>query len=483
MRDIPPHEFSIILDALLRTVLESQYGGGCWSYLSEPSNIHALRKAVRAVLRDSELWRSLIQRVSLTEGTIDVCRRDFFLRQVETFFIERVVSSFRLPVLRIDPRPWDTETVGKRLKGRGLFAVLTGAETTAIAGTVRAIEQGHVGIDYSGCRVIGVPLQNWINGQGRISGGVLVDEDDECRYVTFVEPQPVAAVLMSALPRKHETRLHKDLTTEILALGIPIVNPYSSATRLADKKHLAHEAWREAGIRTPDWCVIPGGENRRRVEESLFNFIFPDFASSEAFVYVLPDDSTEGDRVKRFSVVNENVEVITEYILGLIHATDDALVRRECGNLRFVDNGIAKRAVLRLNVAIRESGETSFSAAWQLACDSTPHIVSPGRGGSFRQFGEQHESFVAVTHTDLVSVPISVWNEAALCRLGINASKALHFAQNRTKNLSFVGFDLIPIWRPGEKFVTWFVLEANVRPAGLGAVRRILLETGDLSAA
>ncbi len=462
-----------MLDAFLRTVLESRYGVECWNALSIPRKKSLLKEAVRAILTDPTLWNELTSHVYLTEGTFEDFHSESYLQHVESFFVERVRSNFQLRALRIDPYSWNTESIQAWLNGRRLFVVLTGSETVSITETVRAIDAGYLGIDRLRYRTLGVPLHNWMSEQGRVSGGVLIGEDAKCRYVRFCEPQRPAEVLISGLARKDEVEIHQRVSRQAQTACIHVLNPYSIVAEQADRKHCAHEIWRDKDIPTPDWCFLSAGLSRKTIEARLIVFSNENSKATNSCVYVLPDAATESERVRRFAGIDNDVDAISAYILEAIHPLADALVRKECGNVRFLEDGVPKRAVLRLNIFRNGSGEHFFSGCWQVAGDEDPDVVSPGRGGTFREFGGRHALFVTMDAGYCSPVPLSAWDTPSLCELGERATTALHSSANRTECLSFIGLDLVPSWSPTEKFVHWFVLEANVRPGGLGAAKPI----------
>ncbi|MFH1743409.1 MAG: hypothetical protein ABIH23_30760 [bacterium] len=474
MRTLSQDDFSIFLDTLLRTVLESQYGESCWTHL-EGAN---LPEAVWHVLNDQDLWRDISGRVTLAGSTFDEVQQQDYLQKVARLFVERVVYRFRIPMLRITPQPWDEERTARWRQEHAILAILTGPETLSIVETVKAIGEGRVGIPISGSRVIGVPEPQWTNGKGPASGGVVIGDDGNPCLVSFEQPLRIDTALILNLSRKNEIDLHRRVTREARAEGVKVLNPASSATDAADRKHIAHERWRSAGVDTPIWRFLPAGwplDDIRKALQSIAEEVEQGMANGAGHtsVYVLPDDSTEGDRTRRFILTPENLEKTSEFITETIHPTGDALVRRECGNIRFMLGGAPKQAVLRLNVN-RDFGDSWFySGCWQVAGDLQGDVASVGCGGVLIGLEEPMDSLAAVVDGDWVTVPREFWNVPELTERARRAVLALEQEDSARDRVAFIGLDLIPSWYPGDRSLRWTVLEANARPAGLGAAELI----------
>jgi hypothetical protein len=304
-------------------------------------------------------------------------------------------------------------------------------------------------------------------------------------------PVRIDAALILNLPRDKEIALHRRLTQEAWAAGVTVLNPGSIASEKADRKHLAHARWRSAGIGTPASCFLPGACSHESVRQALlairgqwavgsgqsavgsWQWARGAESADGASVYILPDCSTEGDRARRFILADENLEAASAYIIKAIHPTGDALVRQECGNMRLMLDGGPRRAVLRLNVSTAFGRPCTYSACWQVARESTDDVASVGCGGSLMEYPGPSESLVAEAGGEWSPVPREAWKEPELTTLGQRAMAALQRGIPACDRLSFVGLDLLPTWHPGENAIRWSVLEANARPAGLGAARPI----------
>lgn len=468
MKEFSRDEFSVFLDALLRTLLESRFGANGWDCLSAPANSVLLVDAIDAVLQDEHVWEDIYNRVRLTDGDSASVRDKTYLDTVKALFRERVVSRFQLSMARVEPLVWTTQFVEEWRKGNEILAILTGNEILSIAQTVHALEEGRIGILRPHARVIGVPRSFWIPSDGTVCGGILVGHDGKSRLVRFEHPVRIDSALILNLPRKEEISLHRERTFEARAAQIVLLNPAGRVSERADQKHLAHQCWQRAGIPTPAYWLVPKEWTSNQIHGLLL-----EIAEQVPAVYVLPDDSTEGDRVGRFSLQSGQVEDALFHITQNIQPCNDALIREECGNVHIYYDGVPRRAILRMNVVKTGSGIWSYSGCWYVARDASSDVVSVGCGATILGFRDGRRALVCVEEGKSHFVPEEALDTESIISLGQVAVAALEHDAPDTDRSSLVAFDMIPLWRPGEEIIRWMLLEANARPAGLAAAELI----------
>ncbi len=174
MRCVLPEEFSLVLDAILRTILESRYGRHVWSLFQADRT--RLSAEVWAVLNDQAVWFDLARSVSPVTLPLAAVRSDSYLQKVADLFLERAGTRFRIPMPRIDPCIWDRYSTERWRAGRHVLAVLTGPERLPVIETVSAIQEARVGIDPDGWRVIGVAIYDWIPETGSAAKAIVINE-------------------------------------------------------------------------------------------------------------------------------------------------------------------------------------------------------------------------------------------------------------------------------------------------------------------
>ena len=134
MKEFSRDEFSLFLDALLRTLLELRFGLNGWDRLSASENSGLLADAVDTVLHDEPIRQNIYNRVRLTDGDSLLVQDKVYLDTIRDLFRERVISRFRLPMIRVDPEVWTGQSVEDWKGGRDVLAILTGNEILSIAG-------------------------------------------------------------------------------------------------------------------------------------------------------------------------------------------------------------------------------------------------------------------------------------------------------------------------------------------------------------
>ena len=468
MKEFSRDEFSLFLDALLRTLLELRFGLNGWDRLSASENSGLLADAVDTVLHDEPIRQNIYNRVRLTDGDSLLVQDKVYLDTIRDLFRERVISRFRLPMIRVDPEVWTGQSVEDGKGGRDVLAILTGNEILSIAQTVHALEEGRIGVLRPHVRVLAVPRSYWIPRDGTVYGGVLAGKDGKSRLVRFERPVRIDSAVVLNLPRKEEIRFHRQLTFEARENGITLLNPAGRVSERADRKHLAHGCWERAGIPTPAHWFVP----KEWTSDQVYHLLLK-VAERVSSVYVLPDDSTEGDRVRRFVLRSEQVEHPLRHITGNIQPRHDALIREECGNVNLYHDDVPKRAVLRVNV-VKTSAESRFySGCWYVARDASSDVVSVGCGASILYLSEGRRQLVCVEKAEICRVPEGVVDMESIKSLVRRAVAALEDNTPDTDRLSLIAFDLIPIWDRYEESLRWTVLEANARPGGLAAADRI----------
>ncbi|HOE12544.1 MAG TPA: hypothetical protein PLQ35_16685 [bacterium] len=468
MKEFSRDEFSVFLDALLRTLLESRFGLNCWDRLAAPANCVLLVDAIDAAVQNEDVWQDIRNRVRLTDGEFVFVRDKTYLDIVKALFRERVAGRFRLPMVRVDPAVWTAESVEEWKGGNEILAVLTGNEILSIVQTVHALEEGRIGELRSHARVLGVPRSCWIRNDGTALGGVLVGEDGKSRLVRFKHPVRIHSALILNLPRKEEIPLHRQLTIEARETGIVLLNPAGRVSERADRKHLAHRCWERIGISTPGHWFVPKEWTRDQVHRLLL-----EIGERVLVVYVLPDDSTEGDRVRRFPLQSAEVENALLHITQNIQSWNDVLIREECGNVYIYHEGVPKRAVLRLNVVKTSSGTWSYSGCWYMARDASSDVVSVGCGAAILRLSGGKKALMCVEEEKHHFIPEEVLDMESIKSLAQIAVAALEHDVPDMDRLSLIAFDMIPVWHPDEVTIRWMLLEANARPAGLAAAELI----------
>ena len=445
--------------------------------------------------------------------------RDYLDRITQVAYERYVAGSAAqdVPTLTIVPTPLTRQQTYELLERRLNYVAIFGAESIYFQDTVHALatdssESGRV-------NVLGAHI-DWISpDSASIRRALAVDKDGLVKEVAFEEPVPIHTVQILHLPIKHERQLHRKLSIRFRDSGIPQINPYEGGSERADDKAWTHSLWDQYGqnIVSPGYVLIPQHSSPEEIAEKLKAFIQN---AQKLDLVVQPNRGTEGRKVEKFSVgtglirfavldetiwpefqippnpplakggnfriasiVNPNrirpESPVVRYIKDHILPEDDAIVREQRGNVRYMDSssGSFLNVVFRINVAWNGSEFVAESGYAQMAEDEGTFPASRGRGGSIIDINDALANLHYQADGGWIRLIPADQDVAAMKTAAINAAYGLNAGLDLDRYLKFVGIDiLLEAEHRGVNVVNVIpvVLEANPRPAGLSQSSEIM---------
>lgn len=383
-----------------------------------------------------------------------------------------------VPTLTIVPTPLTRRQTYELLGRRLNYVLVFGAESIYFQDTVHAFATD--GSDSGRVNVLGAHI-DWILPDGEsIRRALAVDKDGLVKEMAFDEPVPVQVVQILHLPIKHERQLHRKLSLLFRDRGILQINPYEGGSERADDKAWTHDLWDQYGqnIVSPGYVLIPRRSSPEEIAGKLNAFIQ---SAQKSDLVVQPNRGTEGRKVEKFAVGTglEPESPVVRYIKDHILPEDDAIVREQRGNVRYMDSSSDSfpNVALRINVAWNGSEFVAESGYAQMARDEKTFPASRGRGGSIIDINYAIANLYYQADGGWVRLIPVDQDVAAMKAAAINAAYGLNAGLDLDRCLKFVGMDiLLEAEYTGVNAVNVIpvVLEANPRPAGLSQSSEIV---------
>lgn len=302
-------------------------------------------------------------------------------------------------------------------------------------------------------RVVGAH-EGWLR-DGALRRVLLLDAEANRLLELDLEPpvMPASAQVL-ALDLTRETASHAAI--EAALPDTRFTNPLAGAARLDDKTWTA-ETWRDAGLPTPAFNIIPTDAS-----DDDIRALFADWLAQHGPRLVIkPTDGTEGRGVTLidFSAPEARGQSLAAVRYLLQHGP--VLLMEERGLLRCGEAAAPRRFTIRINVCWDGQSAHAESGYAQVAAD--PHsIASAGRGGRVAPLEELWHCLRKLDGTPLHPIHED-WR-----RLLVTAEAGAAVLAQRlgTSMPRLVGLDLL-LDPDDAGAVHPVLLEANPRPAGM----------------
>ncbi len=380
--------------------------------------------------------------------------------------------------LTIVSTPLTRQRTYELLADRLNYVVIFGAESIYFQDTIHALATDSS--DSGGVNVLGAHI-DWISSNGKsIMRALAVGKDGLVKEMAFEEPVTIHVAQILHLPLKHERQLHRKLSIWFRDRGIPQINPYEGGSERADDKAWTHDLWDRYGqnISSPGHVLIPQHNSPEEIARKLNAFIQN---ARKWDLVVQPNRGTEGRKVEKFAIGEcpKPQSPIVRYIKDHILPEDDAIVREQRGNVRYMDSasGSFLNVALRINVAWNGSELVAESGYAQIAKDEGTFPASRGRGGSIIDINDAIANLYYQADGRWIRLIPADQDVAAMRTAAINAAYGLNAGLDLDRYLKFVGIDiLLEAEHTGANALNVIpvVLEANPRPAGLSQSSEII---------
>lgn len=447
---------------------------------TDPTEVGALKQQVlEALLRR---WEDILEGLPKESGLPALISDPEYLKRIAEVAVERIRWGPGAPTLRIEPRKLGSEEVRALLNGGINLGLIFGAESIYFQDVVLAFQVDEVCSrprDGRRVNVLGVHV-DWLTESGEATRGIIVDREWRIKEVRFEEAVELHAVQTLHLPTLGEAELHRRVSRLFEEAGVLQINPYEASERAEDKA-LTHRLWLRhgVGLETPSFTLIPMSSSFGDALEALRAFI-RDLAGKdgrgEVGVFIQPNRGTEGHLVERYTFkADGKIERDHPAVrhLRAVLQLDDALLREERGNVRFLSSKDPEKGYrsisLRMNVAwdgLRFVAESGYA---QVSRDSATPVASKSRGGEIIGLHEALSGLHYPSDSGWARLELTPGHLRRIGSVAEAAAEALNSGLPERLYLKMVGIDLLLEVRDGDGRldVTPILLEANPRPAGL----------------